>query len=465
MVTGEGSSATISCTHIPEPKRSYSDRNRELDDAYYDHISQENQLLSPLLSLPAEMREIIYDYSIDNEVMIYPTGIIGQKGKISALLWVCRQTRAETAKQFFSKTKFETETLDKLAAFAQCLEKNHRKELRTISLLPRAGWDLVDFIDNTTLRITSAMTNNDTITTLNQANSPFLRLPPEIRNRVYRFALKEDEISIYRQIHQETSMLYFSLNEFSLYSGWSVDYRRFAPQLGAIKTLCMKVPADNLCRYRNVAFHYQNDTVHYQNAFRVIVSLFTALETIHVVGLPVIDVKVDAISTAFSSILETNQLASPLLRLPSELRDRIYELVLAPTHPQNTALEVYTRNPIGSRLARAYLAPLSTCCQMRAEGFVTFYSLNTFEFYSTTRVISFAATIGEAACNVVKSVRLFVMVIRREKAIQEALDKCLSLFPGLENVSMRLVNYMGMHRRTRFKVEHAAKPGLNVVFE
>ncbi|KAA8617060.1 hypothetical protein PtrSN002B_008682 [Pyrenophora tritici-repentis] len=148
MVTGEGSSATISCTHIPEPKRSYSDRNRELDDAYYDHISQENQLLSPLLSLPAEMREIIYDYSIDNEVMIYPTGIIGQKGKISALLWVCRQTRAETAKQFFSKTKFETETLDKLAAFAQCLEKNHRKELRTISLLPRAGWDLVDFIDN-----------------------------------------------------------------------------------------------------------------------------------------------------------------------------------------------------------------------------------------------------------------------------------------------------------------------------
>ncbi|KAA8617062.1 hypothetical protein A1F94_007702 [Pyrenophora tritici-repentis] len=167
----------------------------------------------------------------------------------------------------------------------------------------------------------------------------------------------------------------------------------------------------------------------------------------------------------YDRLTETNQLASPLLRLPSELRDRIYELVLAPTHPQNTALEVYTRNPIGSRLARAYLAPLSTCCQMRAEGFVTFYSLNTFEFYSTTRVISFAATIGEAACNVVKSVRLFVMVIRREKAIQEALDKCLSLFPGLENVSMRLVNYMGMHRRTRFKVEHAAKPGLNVVFE
>ncbi|KAI2479175.1 hypothetical protein Ptr902_09386 [Pyrenophora tritici-repentis] len=307
MVTGEGSSATISCTHIPEPKRSYSDRNRELDDAYYDHISQENQLLSPLLSLPAEMREIIYDYSIDNEVMIYPTGIIGQKGKISALLWVCRQTRAETAKQFFSKTKFETETLDKLAAFAQCLEKNHRKEIRTISLLPRAGWDLVDFIDNhhaqpgelafppTATRDPQPRLSIRTQGRRGRCALPSLRLWQKPQNLIIQ--------SIYRQIHQETSMLYFSLNDFSLYSGWSVDYRRFAPQLGAIKTLCMKVPADNSCRYRNVAFHYQNDTVHYQNAFRAIVSLFTALETIHVVGLPVIDVKVDAISTAFSSIL------------------------------------------------------------------------------------------------------------------------------------------------------------------
>ncbi|CAA9957631.1 hypothetical protein PTMSG1_01239 [Pyrenophora teres f. maculata] len=361
MIPGEGgSSATISCTQSPEPTRSCSDRNRKIDHTDYDHISQENQLLSPLLSLPAELREIIYIHATEKVVMIYPAGAVGHKGEISALLWVCRQTRADTATQFFSKTKFELETLDKLAAFAQSLEKNYLKEIRTISLLSHTWGELIDSIheareyqpssalpvptklsvfpaleqvfighawrrfqsnfgyyrqQKTTMRIAGAMTNNDIITALNQANSPFFRLPPEIRNRVYQFALKEDEtvtlfppcgyrkklealaiLSTCRQIYQETSKLYFSVNDFNLYYGWPAGYRRFAPQLGAIKTLCMEAPSDNL-------FDYRNGATHYRNLHRAIVSLFTALETICILGLPITNNQANVIYTAFTLIL------------------------------------------------------------------------------------------------------------------------------------------------------------------
>ncbi|CAE7001770.1 hypothetical protein PTTW11_01291 [Pyrenophora teres f. teres] len=170
----------------------------------------------------------------------------------------------------------------------------------------------------------------------------------------------------------------------------------------------------------------------------------------------------------YERLTETNQAVSPLLSLPPELRNRIYEFVLAPTHPRNTTLEVYTRNPIGPPPVRKYLAPLSTCLQMRAEGFVMFYSLHIFGFHYLKQIMTFAATVGEAACSVVTSVRLVVQAItiyEGAETVQAAVEGCLLMFLELEHVWVQIQNLFGVPWRTWFKVQHAVKSGLNTVFD
>jgi hypothetical protein len=81
-------------------------------------------------------------------------------------------------------------------------------------------------------------------TQLNEENSPFLRLPAELRNRIYKFGLYEDVIDfksrypslkkpnlpkalaflcICRQVYCEVSVLYFALNTFRFDSEKSLE--------------------------------------------------------------------------------------------------------------------------------------------------------------------------------------------------------------------------------------------------
>ncbi|EKG16523.1 hypothetical protein MPH_06299 [Macrophomina phaseolina MS6] len=84
---------------------------------------------------------------------------------------------------------------------------------------------------------------------------------------------------------------------------------------------------------------------------------------------------------------EQNQLASPFLRLPGELRNAIYELLLTPpelTSQQRRAAAVHSSS-CSSSLPKADIHPaiLRTCKQIHEEATAILYARNTFSAHST----------------------------------------------------------------------------------
>lgn len=72
---------------------------------------------------------------------------------------------------------------------------------------------------------------------------------------------------------------------------------------------------------------------------------------------------------------------SPLARLPRELRDQIYELVLSSNRTLIADLSRRTRYPYGP-LMHVYGQLMRVCRQLRAEALPIFYSCNRFWFES-----------------------------------------------------------------------------------
>ncbi|KAI4647763.1 hypothetical protein J4E93_004173 [Alternaria ventricosa] len=114
------------------------------------------------------------------------------------------------------------------------------------------------------------MSDYDSITQLNQENSPLLQLPAELRNRIYKFVLHDhrpvyvdipalsDEFGNFgprdntrgkqallctcRQVHSEAPMMYFALNTFQFDLDTSlIEFTRSltAEQLSAVKSIDM----------------------------------------------------------------------------------------------------------------------------------------------------------------------------------------------------------------------------------
>lgn len=96
-----------------------------------------------------------------------------------------------------------------------------------------------------------------------------------------------------------------------------------------------------------------------------------------------------------------------------------------------------------------------------------FYSLHIFEFHYLKQIMTFAATVGEAACSVVTSVRLVVQAItiyEGAETAQVAVEEYLT-FPESEHVWVQIQNLFGVPWRTWFKVQHAVKSGFNTIFD
>jgi hypothetical protein len=100
----------------------------------------------------------------------------------------------------------------------------------------------------------------------NAKESALLRLPPELRNRIWRYVLKVEEIAlddetiwnleepqvsvlcVCRQVHTETCLLLYSINLFTLYGGehmaeWLAQ--RLPEQRNAITRVAICCPNEN----------------------------------------------------------------------------------------------------------------------------------------------------------------------------------------------------------------------------
>ncbi|KAG9188676.1 hypothetical protein G6011_07381 [Alternaria panax] len=101
-----------------------------------DRRTQANQVQSPFLCLPAELRNQIYRYTIKHgAINVYPTRASKRTSHALHLLWICRQIRAETVSLFFSTTVFGFETFCKIKTFARNLAPDQLQAIRIIKLL------------------------------------------------------------------------------------------------------------------------------------------------------------------------------------------------------------------------------------------------------------------------------------------------------------------------------------------
>ncbi|KAF1836651.1 hypothetical protein BDW02DRAFT_566743 [Decorospora gaudefroyi] len=166
-------------------------------------------------------------------------------------------------------------------------------------------------------------------------------------------------------------------------------------------------------------------------------------------------------------ITSTNQLTSPLLRLPAELRNQIYSIALAPF--RTTTIETYAREPfLTTTAAQKSLALLQTCRQMHSEATLPYYSTNTFEFRSSNHITRFVHAVGPARCAVIKWVRLVFQakdIGTAKMMLQAAVDECVRVFPQLVNVWVQVQSLTSVPERTWFRITHPGKPELSVVFD
>jgi len=127
---------------------------------------------------------------------------------------------------------------------------------------------------------------------------------------------------------------------------------------------------------------------------------------------------------------KTNQLRSPFLRLPAELRNRIYGYTLA-----YGTLEVPSWSQWG-QLPLLDVGLLRTCRQIHAETTMLFYSLNTFRLNNNMDLVTLTACLNAEKRSVIRRLDLN---LRAALAINDAMRHgcgCpkLRLFPSLESI-------------------------------
>ncbi|KAH6879073.1 hypothetical protein BKA58DRAFT_453287 [Alternaria rosae] len=107
---------------------------------------------------------------------------------------------------------------------------------------------------------------------------------------------------------------------------------------------------------------------------------------------------------------QLNQENSPLLRLPAELRNRIYNFALYRgtgcfDPPPKVIKDTGRSGPWPtSNNDKSDLALLSTCRQVQSAASILYYALNTFRFKPSSSLDNFTSTLAPAKLNAVKSI-------------------------------------------------------------
>ncbi|KAF2253363.1 hypothetical protein BU26DRAFT_399624, partial [Trematosphaeria pertusa] len=102
-----------------------------------------NQRESPLLRLPAELRNKIYSYVLGGRLWeLKDTLTAGSREKNSmSLLRVCRQINAETASLPFELGTFSFESLSALMQWSQRMPPKQRDAVRSVRTAHCSSWD------------------------------------------------------------------------------------------------------------------------------------------------------------------------------------------------------------------------------------------------------------------------------------------------------------------------------------
>jgi len=118
-----------------------------------DKSTQANQIKSPLLKLPAEIRGIIYEYVFCDLIVRVNTNKPRLKRYSTylqplAIRQLCRQIRHETRSAYFKYTKFYFQNYDFYEGSNQVallLEEIDCNAIQTIKLGPRLSYNMVEY--------------------------------------------------------------------------------------------------------------------------------------------------------------------------------------------------------------------------------------------------------------------------------------------------------------------------------
>lgn len=124
---------------------------------------------------------------------------------------------------------------------------------------------------------------------------------------------------------------------------------------------------------------------------------------------------------------QLNRKQTPLIRLPADVRNAIYQYAFYGEVIKVVSLEEQVRRLPG--VARSYrnaMALPSTCRQTRAETWAMFFDLCVFDLCKCQNTFDTLLRLGEAQCKPVRSIRL------NEKAIRDILDTFDELGPDKE---------------------------------
>ncbi|EFQ89007.1 hypothetical protein PTT_14884 [Pyrenophora teres f. teres 0-1] len=310
-------------------------------------ITQENQLQSPFLRLPAELRTRIYELACANEVVhvYYPNILPRVPYNLIYLLQICRQIRYEAEIIFYSTCSFAIHT--KIVASKPGIRYAGGSNVTDIATIGREIWSWSKAL----------------ITSMELDNIAAEGIWRAIIAR--RSTLASKQATEARASTQSGKVVLSRLSNQGVGNAGGVrDDLVYAEGFTALQKIHV---------YHN---RFTSRTI--ERKFAVIQALRHA---ICIVTLSLMKQKLRQLTSEESiAITESNQLTSPLLRLPAELRNKIYEYACIDTTVrahQVMNLQIYRSNAPVSK--RKPLAVISTCKQMRHEASEIFYSHTTFD--------------------------------------------------------------------------------------
>jgi hypothetical protein len=125
---------------------------------------------------------------------------------------------------------------------------------------------------------------------------------------------------------------------------------------------------------------------------------------------------------------------SVLLGCPTEIRQRIYELLLVVVNVPGTDSEYFprlTRDDGSTLKGPIYPAILRTCRKINTEGSATLYGKNRFAFYGSSSFLQFLYDVGRPNASLVRHVQLLTRVPLVKVA---EMDEAFALARGLRTI-------------------------------
>ncbi|KAF2162713.1 hypothetical protein M409DRAFT_26950 [Zasmidium cellare ATCC 36951] len=397
-----------------------------------------------LLDLPAELRVLIYDLALENQTIVFPEpSKSNPKGRAHhpGLLMVSKEIYLDTRVIYYYNSTFHLNSVDRTFSWLRRLKPGKRILLRKVIVddmtlnFHSPSTTVVDIPQQqhkTTTKFVRMPRNSRALnkstpnmavnnTTPKKDKTPktsFLDLPAEIRNDIYTLALTNRTLSFppaspqnrygrarppslllsNKQIHHETLPMFYSNTTFHFPS--PDPLLRWLRKIGAKKRVLVKeiIVDEKAPSSAGPSLGLQ--------AHEMLRVLERRLRDAGV-RLPVEVYKPkEANEKPFGSVSGPNQPqhGSGLLRLPAELRNRIYALTL------NDVVAYRARKTVAYRKVHRVKAKapglLLACKQTYTEAVQLFYSQTTFLFDDKKHIHAWARKIGSERTALVKSLRL-----------------------------------------------------------